>query len=93
MHNLGNGRRAIAVSPNTLAAQSPSSLTMVRPAEHGMFLSALTPRTAGGYLFALKTSLLQDVYSFAVVLWEMMTFEIPWGNEITPWQVGLLACA
>ena len=28
-----------------------------------------------------------DVYSFGMILWEMMTWQVPW-EELGPWQVG-----
>ena len=30
---------------------------------------------------------MQDVYSFGVVLWEMLTFQQPWGR-FNQWQVS-----
>ncbi len=30
---------------------------------------------------------LQDVYSFGLVLWELLTFKTPWEDSINPWQV------
>ena len=36
---------------------------------------------------------LQDVYSFAVVLWELATFQPPWDESKNPWQASLLSTA
>ena len=29
-----------------------------------------------------------DVYSFGMILWEMLTWQVPW-EELGPWQVGV----
>ncbi len=47
--------------------------------------------TAGLALIEWKPCLvyLQDVYSYGVVLWELLSWEEPWGSARNPWQVGL----
>jgi hypothetical protein len=35
----------------------------------------------------LPPLLAADVYSFGIVLWELLTFEFPWGSAANPWQV------
>ncbi len=34
-----------------------------------------------GYTFS------SDIYSFGIILWEFMTWRVPW-HEYGPWQVG-----
>jgi hypothetical protein len=36
---------------------------------------------------------LQDVFSFGVVLWELLCWETPWGSTGNPWQVRPLGLA
>lgn len=39
--------------------------------------------TEAGHLLSL-----QDIFSFGCILWELLTFERPWGSIINPWQAG-----
>jgi hypothetical protein len=34
--------------------------------------------------------LVQDVFSFGLVLWELLTFKVPWDGLATQWQVGMV---
>lgn len=39
-----------------------------------------------GYTFS------SDIYSFGIILWEFMTWRVPW-HEYGPWQVCTICCA
>jgi len=53
-------------------------------------MAATNPRwLAPEILTGNNATFASDVYSFAVVLWEMLTWELPWGPT-NPWQVVTL---
>ena len=33
-------------------------------------------------------TLLQDVYAMGIILWELLTLEMPWAGQTNPFQVG-----
>ena len=50
-------------------------------------VAAMNPRWLAPELFnGEKPSKSSDIFSFGVILWELMTLEIPWGTE-NPWLI------
>jgi hypothetical protein len=37
-----------------------------------------------------RSTAASDLFAFGVVLWELLTWELPWG-PMNPWQVGITA--
>eukprot|EP00891_Asterochloris_glomerata_P004591 jgi/Astpho2/4591/e_gw1.00067.503.1_t len=51
-------------------------------------VAATNPRWLAPEVLAGKSyDCASDVYSFGMILWEMMTWQVPW-EELGPWQVG-----
>jgi sterile alpha motif and leucine zipper-containing kinase AZK len=50
-------------------------------------VAAMNPRWLAPELFdGEKPSITCDVFSFGVILWELITLEVPWGNQ-NPWII------
>lgn len=50
-------------------------------------VAAMNPRWLAPELFdGEKPSISCDIFSFGVILWELITLEVPWGNQ-NPWII------
>ena len=54
-----------------------------------LVVSGLSLCSAITWLMEAMAVNLQDVYSYGVVLWELLAWEEPWGGARNSWQVGL----
>ena len=59
----------------------------VKPQQLNAFLCFLCRWLAPEVLAGKSYDCASDVYSFGMILWEMMTWQVPW-EELGPWQVG-----
>lgn len=64
------------------------SLPSFNPGSHPPFSSPRRPCQAPEILRGEPSSPASDVFSLGVVLWELLTWRIPWDDCPSPWLVG-----
>ena len=81
-------RQPPADLPGDISAKVACTLPEhVKPQQPDASLCLLCRWLAPEVLAGKSYDCASDVYSFGMILWEMMTWQVPW-EELGPWQVG-----